>query len=65
LVLSRDLNENELTTLRRLFAKASGVPEGPRLVRTSALLTPNSGKDRSAMKAVASVLLNLDAALTR
>jgi hypothetical protein len=65
LVLSRELSENELATMRRLYAKASGVPEGARLVRASAELKGNSDKDQSAMTAVASVLLNLDAALTR
>ena len=65
LVLSRDLTENELATMRRLYAKASGAPEGARLVRASARMAENSGKNQSAMTAVASVLLNLDAALTR
>lgn len=65
LVLSRDLTENELATMRRLYAKASGVPEGVRLVKASAGQKENSGKDRLAMTTVASVLLNLDAALTR
>jgi hypothetical protein len=65
LVLSRDLSENELATVRRLYAKVSGTPEGARLVRTSAEMKDNSRKNRLAMTAVASVLLNLDAALTR
>jgi hypothetical protein len=65
LVLSRDLSENELATMRHLYAKASGVPEGARLVRASAELKGKSEKDQSAMTAVAGVLLNLDAALTR
>ena len=63
LVLSRELTENELATLRRMFAKASGTPEGARLVLSAA--KPNSGRNWSAMTAVAGVLLNLDAALTR
>jgi len=65
LVLSRDLSENELATMRHLYAKPSGVPEGARLVRASAELKGKSEKDQSAMTAVAGVLLNLDAALTR
>jgi Protein of unknown function (DUF1553) len=65
LVLSRDLSDQELKTLRRLFAKASGVPEGARLVRASVQTKGNVAKERSAMAAVASVLLNLDAALNR
>jgi len=65
LVLSRDLTENELATLRRLFAKVSGGPEKARLVRVSTELKDSSGSERSAMKAASSVLLNLDAALTR
>jgi hypothetical protein len=65
LVLSRDLTQNELVRLRTLFAKASGAPEGARLIRASARLNTVSGNDKSAMTAVAGVLLNLDAALTR
>lgn len=64
-VLSRDLNEKELATLRRLFAKVSGKPEGATLVRTSAPIKKTVTNERSAMTAVAGVLLNLDAALTR
>ncbi len=63
LVLSRELTENELATLRRMFAKASGTPDGARLVLSAA--RSNSGKSRPAMTAVAAVLLNLDASLTR
>jgi hypothetical protein len=65
LVLSRDLTENELSSLRRMLAKALGAPESAMLVRVSGGPKPPSGKNRSAMNAVASVLLNLDAALTR
>jgi len=63
LVLSRALTENELATLRRMFAKASGTPEGAKLLLSGAGL--NSVKERSGMTAAAAVLLNLDAALTR
>src|SRR3984957_16841502 len=64
LVLSRELTDYELATLRELFAKASaesrtGVFERPAYGRGV------SGKEQHAMTAVAIVLLNLDAALTR
>jgi hypothetical protein len=65
LVLSRDLTENELATMRRLYAKLSGAREEARLVRASAEIKDNSRKNQLAMTAVAGVLLNLDAALTR
>ena len=65
LVLSRELTENELATMPRLYAKASDEPKGARFVRASAEIKENSGKNETAMTAVASVLLNLDAALTR
>jgi hypothetical protein len=64
LVLSRDLTETELATLRGMVAKASGTREGARLL-VSAAPTPNSGRNRLAMMAAAGVLLNLDAAFTR
>ena len=63
LVLSRDLSENELATMRRLYAKASGAPDGASLVRAE--MKQSSSQNESAMIAVAGVLLNLDAALTR
>jgi hypothetical protein len=65
LVLSRDLTKDELATLRGLFRKASRQPEGARLIRVSADMKQASVKQRSAMTAIAGVLLNLDAALTR
>lgn len=65
LVLSRGLTKNELATLFRLFARASAAPQGATLIRASTTMKQNSGKDLSAMTAIASVLLNLDAALTR
>src|SRR6185503_19020233 len=55
LVLSRGLTENELTTLRRMFAKASGTPESAKLLLSGAGL--NSVKERSGMTAAAAVLL--------
>ena len=65
LVLSRDLAPGELATLRRLFYKASGSAEGAKLLRASTHMNEDSVKDEAAMTAVASVLFNLDAALTR
>jgi hypothetical protein len=65
LVLSRDLTENELATMRRLYAKLSGARDGARIVRASAEIKDNSRNNQLAMTAVASVLLNLDAALTK
>jgi hypothetical protein len=65
LVLSRDLTEKELGTLRQLVTKALGGPEQASLIRVSAKLEGNSSKERLAMTAAASVLFNLDAALTR
>jgi hypothetical protein len=47
--LSREPTEGELATLRQLFARAQS----------------KSKKELAAMTAVASVLFNLDAALTR
>jgi len=64
LVLSRDLTETELATLRGMVTKASGTRGSARLL-VSAAPAPNSGQNRLAMMAVAGVLLNLDAALTR
>lgn len=64
-VLSRDLTEKELGRLRQLVTKALGGPEQARLIRVSTESKGNSSKERSAMTAAASVLLNLDAALTR
>jgi len=64
LVLSRELTDYELATLHELFEKAraesrAGVFERPAYGRGV------SGKEQHAMTAVAIVLLNLDAALTR
>lgn len=55
-VLSRDPTERELATLRELFAKAQPG---------TASYKDKSGKELAALTAVASVLFNLDAALTR
>jgi hypothetical protein len=56
LVLSRDPTTGELATLRDLFEKAEAAPRSTK---------EKSNKDLSALTAVASVLFNLDAALTR
>ena len=58
LVLSREPTDGELATLRGLFEKALAMPgaAGPK---------GKSDKELAALTAVASVLFNLDAALTR
>ncbi|OLE10708.1 MAG: hypothetical protein AUG89_11475 [Acidobacteria bacterium 13_1_20CM_4_56_7] len=61
LVLSRDLTEQELTALRALYQKALAT-----LTLTPVVANARgSPKDLNAMTAVASVLINLDASLTR
>jgi hypothetical protein len=65
LVLSRDPTDGELATLRRLYEKALAAPAGPRIVKVAARIDDSSAKELMAMTAVASVLFNLDAALTR
>jgi Protein of unknown function (DUF1553)/Protein of unknown function (DUF1549)/Planctomycete cytochrome C len=61
LVLSRDPTEGEMTALRALFQKMVAAPI---LQPVSANLHSDS-RELTAMTAVASVLMNLDAALTR
>ena len=56
LVLSREPTKGELATLHDLFEKAEAAPGNAK---------GKSNKDLSALTAVASVLFNLDAALTR
>jgi hypothetical protein len=63
--LSRDPTDSELTTLRKLYEEALNAPSAPRVVKIAARAEGRSGKDLAAMTAVASVLFNLDAALTR
>jgi hypothetical protein len=65
LVLSRNPTDGELATLRRLYEEALGAPGAPHLVKVAATNKAESGKELAAMTAVASVLFNLDAALTR
>jgi hypothetical protein len=65
LVLSRDPTDGELATLRRLYEEAMAAPAGPRIVKIAARTNGSSAKEFIAMTAVASVLFNLDAALTR
>ena len=66
LVLSRDPTDGELATLRRLYEEALLVPGAPHLViRIAARAERSPEKEFVAMTAVASVLFNLDAALTR
>jgi hypothetical protein len=64
LVLSRDLTAPELATLHALFAKALNQP-GKGVLITAAYKKGSSGNELRALTAVASVLFNLDAALTR
>ena len=67
LVLSRDPTDGELATLRRLHEEALKAPSAPRIVKVavSARVKNRSGNELAALTAVASVLFNLDAALTR
>ena len=66
LVLSRDPTDGELATLRRLYEEALLVPGAPHLViRIAARAERSPEKEFVAMTAVASVLFNLDADLTR
>jgi hypothetical protein len=65
LVLSRNPTEGELATLRRLYEAALTAPGAPRLVKVAASAKSRSGNELAALTAVASVLFNLDAALTR
>lgn len=61
LVLSRDLTEQELAALRALFQKAAARP----VLQPAAATVHNNSRELTAMTAVASVLINLDASLTR
>jgi hypothetical protein len=63
LVLSRDPTDYELSTLRELLTKA--LTESGTGVLKKAAYSRLSGNEQRAMTAVASVLFNLDAALTR
>ncbi len=69
LVLSRDPTDGELAILRRLYEEALAGPVSPgikpRIVEIAAKAESSSGRELAAMTAVASVLFNLDAALTR
>jgi len=65
LVLSRDPTDGELAVLRGLYEEARGAPATLRIIKIGVSGESRSGKDLAAMTAVASVLFNLDAALTR
>jgi hypothetical protein len=65
LVLSRDPTDGELATLRGLFEAALAAPATPKGGKSAASAKRRSGNELAAMTAVASVLFNLDAALTR
>src|SRR5215471_10130097 len=61
LVLSRDPTEQELAALRALFQKAAATPA----LQPAAAPVHDNSRELTAMTAVASVLINLDASLTR
>ena len=65
LVLSRDPTDEELATLRGLFEKALTEPVASQAGKTAASAKGRPGNELAALTAVASVLFNLDAALTR
>jgi len=71
LVLSRDPTPGELTALRAFYSKALGTPREPALVNASTKLEKwptkriSSREELDALTAVGSILLNIDAALTR
>jgi hypothetical protein len=61
LVLSRDPTDRELSALRALFEKAVAMPA----LQPAAAKMNNDPRELRALTSVASVLINLDAALTR
>jgi hypothetical protein len=61
LVLSRDPTDQELAALRALFQRTAATPT----LQTVAARVQGNSRELTAMTAVASVLINLDAALTR
>ena len=61
LVLSREPTDRELTALRALFEKAVAMPN----LKPAAAKMNNDPGELTALTSVASVLINLDAALTR
>jgi hypothetical protein len=61
LVLSREPTERELAELRALFQKAAAMPS----LQSVALTAHGNSRELTGMTAVASVLINLDASLTR
>ena len=72
LVLSRDPTPQELAVLRSLFEKVMKTPGKPVLKQASLKIVENSPrtanispKEFEALQAIGSVLLNLDAAMTR
>jgi hypothetical protein len=61
LVLSRDPTQQEFAALRALFQKAATTPT----LQPAAAIAHGNSRELTAMTAVASVLINLDASLTR
>jgi hypothetical protein len=64
LVLSREPTAGELAVLRTFYQQAVAMPGKPAVVKTSFSKRPPGG-EVDALKAVGSVLFNLDAALVR
>jgi hypothetical protein len=72
LVLSREPTDKEVATLRELFNRIAAAPEKPSLKNASTKLSyqfaprpETSTREIDGLKAVSSVLLNLDAAMNR
>ena len=68
LVLSRDPTPKELAVLRAFFEKTLAMRNSPKLLNASMQTSSSTADSRDelmALTAVSSVLLNLDAALTR
>jgi len=61
LVLSRDPSDREIAAMKALFQKTAAAPA----LRPIAATVHGNSRELTAMTAVASVLINLDAALTR
>ncbi|MBS1850797.1 MAG: DUF1553 domain-containing protein [Acidobacteria bacterium] len=65
LVLSRPPTEEELSILRELFHKTTNGESRPKLKTVGLRASPSRSSEFEGFKAVGSVLLNMDAALTR
>ena len=65
LVLSRDLTNGELIKLRAFYEQAMTLPAAPATKQSAVKVHVYPDKEMNALTAVASILLNLDAALNR